>query len=423
MHTLEKWQEQDFVRVRLEDCEFKVHRSAFVNPAVRALEIEKIFSACWLYLGHETELPCPDDYRTRKVGGRNLIFNRDSEGKIRAFFNTCSHRGAMVCRERQGNSKTFQCFYHAWTFSNQGKLIGLPGRESYPEAFNGDNSLNLCEVPRLSSYRGLVFVSFDPGAVELEEYLAGAREYIDLVVDQSEVGMEILGGTQEYSLRANWKLLCENSADGYHAPTTHKTYFDYLKNRDGSEVSKLSVTFAKDLGNGHSVIETVGRPWGRPVAKWIPSWGENAKAEIEQIKGRLVERFGVEKGLRMAESSRNMIIFPNLILLDGMSITVRTFFPVAPDYTEVAAWALAPKDENKEFRARRLNSFLEFFGPGGLATPDDNEALELCQEGFKNFVEAPWNDISKGMNKEAPAASDEHQMRVFWMRWNELITR
>ena len=76
-----------------------------------------------------------------------------------------------------------------------------------------------------------------------------------------------------------------------------------------------------------------------------------------------------------------------------------------------------------EFRAIRNDSFLEFLGPGGFATPDDNEALELCQEGFLNNKEVEWNDISKGMNREHPQANDENQMRAFWREWNRRIEK
>ena len=57
----------------------------------------------------------------------------------------------------------------------------------------------------------------------------------------------------------------------------------------------------------------------------------------------------------------------------------------------------------------------------GFATPDDVEALEQCQRGFRNSGEAQWNDISKGMGKEDPSYDDEAQMRAFWSNWNEHI--
>ena len=73
-------------------------------------------------------------------------------------------------------------------------------------------------------------------------------------------------------------------------------------------------------------------------------------------------------------------------------------------------------------RERRLFNFLEFLGPGGFATPDDCEALALCQRGYANLAEAGWNDISKGMGSAEPKIDDEVQMRVFWREWNRRMT-
>ena len=87
---------------------FKVARTAFVEKDVFALEQQRIFERCWLYLGHESEVARPNDFVTRAISGRNLIFNRDSKGGVNAFYNTCTHRGAFVCREAKGNSKLFQ---------------------------------------------------------------------------------------------------------------------------------------------------------------------------------------------------------------------------------------------------------------------------------------------------------------------------
>ena len=85
----------------------------------------------------------------------------------------------------------------------------------------------------------------------------------------------------------------------------------------------------------------------------------------------------------MTQTSRNPDL-PNLIINDIMAITVRTFFPVAPDYIEINAWALAPIDESAENRALRLDNFLTFLRTRRFATPDDVEALESCQQGFAN---------------------------------------
>jgi len=131
------------------------------------------------------------------------------------------------------------------------------------------------------------------------------------------------------------------------------------------------------------------------------------------------ERFGPERAKRMLENSHNLLIFPNLIMINSWR-TVRTFFPVSPDEMEVTAWAVMPKSDSREIRSARLAHYLTFLGPGGFATPDDAEALECCQRGFAN-KEVEWSDISRGALKEHPASTDELQMRTFWRHWNELM--
>jgi p-cumate 2,3-dioxygenase alpha subunit len=410
----------DAIRVDSQRNLFKVARKNFVDTEIFQLERERIFSCCWLYLGHSSEVAEPGDFVTRVVAGRSVIFTRDDAGKLHAMFNTCPHRGAQVCRERQGNGRAFQCFYHGWTFAQDGTLRGMPGKESYGADFNDEGGGNLVHVPRFEVYRDFAFVCFDPAAPDLTDYLAGAREYLDLVADQSEVAMTIVGGTQEYSIRANWKLLTENSIDGYHAATTHATYLDYLKESTGSLVKVALNGVGRDLGNGHAVVE-YSAPWGRPVAQWIPMWGEEGQREIDAIRQRLIGRFGEERAERLALKNRNLLIFPNLIINDVMAITIRTFYPSAPDEMQVSAWAIAPSDESDWARKFRLFNFLEFLGPGGFATPDDVEALEHCQRGFQNVREAQWNDISKGMGLETPSFDDEIQMRAFWTQWNDCM--
>lgn len=399
---------------------FRVNRRVFTDPAILEAEKQGVFDQSWIYAGHESEIPEPGDFRARDVAGRPLILARGSDGQVRALLNTCTHRGSLVCRQASGNTKSFQCPYHAWTFSNQGELIGVPGEDAYGTGFDRQE-LGLATAPRMESYRGFIFVSFNPYVDDLVDYLAGAREYLDLICDQSEVGMEIVSGTQAYCMRANWKLLVENSIDGYHAPITHQRYIEFLYetgvNRGFLQNRWKGQGLA--LGNGHSVI--VNSPLGgRPIAHWTPMFGEEKKAELEAIRQNLAERYGEERAYKMTQTSRNLFIFPNLIINDIMAITIRTFFPSTPDYMDITAWALAPKDESEDNRRLRLDNFLTFLGPGGFATPDDVEMLEGCQKGFANR-EVGWSDISRGMQRDEPWSNDELQIRTFWRKWHESI--
>ncbi|MEX7468220.1 aromatic ring-hydroxylating dioxygenase subunit alpha, partial [Mycobacterium adipatum] len=203
---------------------FRIHRSALTSPQIFEAEREVVFNRCWLYLGHESEIPAPGDFVRRSVAGRSLIFVRSAKtSQIRALHNTCTHRGATVCRTDSGNGKVFQCFYHAWSFNTDGDLVGVPDRQGYGPGFRMEE-MGLRPVAAVESYRGFVFVTFDPDAESLVDYLAGARDYLDLLVDESESDWEVVKGSNQYSINANWKLLVENSIDGYHAAPTHDTY-------------------------------------------------------------------------------------------------------------------------------------------------------------------------------------------------------
>lgn len=399
---------------------FRVHRSVMTSPDILALEREQIFDKVWLYVGHESEIPNPGDFLRRTVADRPIIFIRSSDGEIRAFLNTCTHRGARICRQDRGNTKVFQCFYHAWTFNNQGELIGIPGEDGYAPGFDRSERA-LKSPPRTESYRGFYFVSFNPEVEGLESYLGGAKEYIDLVVDQSELGMRVVPGENRYAIRANWKLLSENSFDAYHAMALHQSYYAFLASL-GVDMASVRGWTAKesrafDLGNGHAVTDTPAR-MPRPVALWHPCFGEEVKEEIERIRWRLEERHGKERAERMCENVRNLFIYPNLFLIDGPSLTLRVFWPVGPDFMEVNAWCLGPAEESPELLRCRLTAYQLFLGPGGFGTPDDVEVLEACQEGF-SAKEVEYSDVSRGMAREGwRLFTDEMHVRAFWREWH-----
>ena len=398
---------------------FRVHRSTMTSMELFQLERERVFNRCWIYLGHESEVENPGDYRRRTVAGRPLFFVRGIDGKIRVFLNSCPHRGALICRHDTGNAQVLQCFYHAWSFNTSGELIGLPGEDAYGPYFDR-SELSLKEPPRVDSYRGFYFVSFNPHVEDLVTYLAGARDYLDLIVDQSEEGMRVVPGSNRYSTKANWKLLAENSLDSYHLVPTHQTYVDYIASLgtddSGDTLDARPPGVARSLGNGHCVSENIARN-GRPIAHWHPLFGEEAIEPIARVRRRLVEKYGEERARLMADTSRNLLIYPNLIINDVVAITIRYFEPVAPDEMDVTAWHLVPREEADTVLATRLDSYLTFFGPGGFATPDDVEALESCQAGFR-ASELEWSDISRGMLRPTPHTSDELQMRGFWRQWH-----
>jgi len=403
---------------------FRVNRSVLAEPAAFEAEMRRIFDRVWLYFGHESEVPANGDFVARTLAHRPLLMCRGQDGVLRVFVNSCPHRGAEVCQEPRGNRRSFQCPYHAWTFRTTGELSGVPGQDAFGPHWRR-RDFDLVQV-RVESYRGFVFVCFDAGAADLPTYLGGARAYLDFIADQSPDGaMEVIGGTQLYSGRANWKLLVENSIDFYHTVPLHQTYFRFLQSL-GADISRGVTGNGYDLGGGHAVV-AFEAGWGRPVARWEPSWGEAERERIGAMRAALETRLGPERARMVCEVDRNLMIFPNLLINDILATVIRQVNPVSVDYMEVTQWALAPAGEPEAVRARRLHSFNTFLGPGGFATPDDIEAFEGAQRGFGAWREVTWSDYSRGYAGEAERpdhegqSSYERQLRAFYRRWAELM--
>jgi p-cumate 2,3-dioxygenase alpha subunit len=406
---------------------FRVHRSAMTSPEIVQTERERIFGAGWNYVGHESEIPEPGSFRRRTIAGRPLIFVRDAAGKPRVFYNTCTHRGALVCRQDEGNTKTFQCFYHAWTFDTSGNVVGVPDRQSYPAGMDF-SALALQSPAAVELYRGLCFVSFMPQRETLTSYLAELLELIDLTMDSAEVlgGWEVLPGSSDYRFHANWKLMVENSIDNYHFDTVHETYKQYIGNSNrrlgrGPEGAVESRTgFARARGHGGFTMWPART--ARALATAAESWTPEEHAAIDVIRADLVARFGEQRGLRMAEQSRSILIFPNMLFQDsGTGFRIRVIEPVDHQSSHVRQWEFAPRNEPLSLRRRRLGGARTFLGPGGFASPDDVEAVESCQLGFA-ASEVEWSDISRGSLSEYPKDTEELQIRNFWREWQARLS-
>src|SRR5215510_1300455 len=132
-----------------------VSREAFVAEETYRQELERIFGRCWILLAHESEIPQSGDFVVRQFGGAPVIVVRD--GKIRALLNSCRHRGTEVCRADAGNTRHFVCPYHGWSYHLDGSLMTTTFDRHFPEKTTSFPELGLVAVPRVETYRGLVF--------------------------------------------------------------------------------------------------------------------------------------------------------------------------------------------------------------------------------------------------------------------------
>ncbi len=403
---------------------FRVHRSAMTSDEIFELEQQRVLDRCWLYVGHESEIPTPGDYKRRQVGGRPIMFVRGSDNQIRVLLNTCPHRGALVCRQDEGNANIFQCFYHAWTFNNKGELIGTPEEEGYALGFDRSER-SMSPPPKFDNYRGMYFLSYNPSIVDLSTYLGDVRVFLDIFIDQGEgAGIRVLPGSFKSRVKANWKLMVENAADHYHAVPTHFTWIQYLRSVGRGLPMDRAGFFAHPmaLGGGHVASVSVRK---ETDAGWFfgqrvnPRFSRDAIERVDKMRTRLVDRYGPEFARwdpAGGGARGNFLVYPNLVIGHGFKY-IRVLWPTSPDSFDLQMWITAPRNLTvEEIREINNSELLDAQGPGGFQAPDDYEALESCQMGFA-ARELEWSDISRGMHR-LPEPDDELFMRIFWRQWH-----
>ena len=264
---------------------YRNRRDAFTDPEIFELEMKYIFEGNWIYLAHESQLPNNNDYLTVYMGRQPVVISRDKNGELHALINACSHKGAMLCRRKKDNRSTFTCPFHGWTFRNNGQLLKVkdPRGAGYPEQFKTEGSHDLTRVPRFESYRGFLFGSLNPDVPPLTEHLGGSAKIIDMVVDQSPEGLEVLKGSSTYTYDGNWKVQAENGADGYHVSAVHWNYAATTARRGTGE--SATETKAMDAGQwgklrggyyawekGHVLL---WNEWGNPEDR--PLWSQRTE--------------------------------------------------------------------------------------------------------------------------------------------------
>ena len=387
----------DYLNAMLEDDKdkgiYRCKREMFTDPDLFELEMTHIFEGNWIYLAHESQIPNVNDFLTTTMGRQPIFIARNKAGELNAFLNACSHRGAMLCRHKTGNRASYTCPFHGWTFNNSGKLLKVkdPAAAGYPEGFNCEGSHDLTKVARFESYRGFLFGSLNPDVKSLAEHLGESAKIIDMIVDQSADGLEVLRGSSSYIYEGNWKLTAENGADGYHVSSVHWNYAATQNQRTlreaGEEIKTMSAgSWAKGGGgfysfdHGHLLLWT---RWANPEDR--PAW---------ERRDELARDLGQARADWMIENSRNLCLYPNVYLMDQFSSQIRIARPISVNQTEITIYCIAPKGESSEARTKRIRQYEDFFNVSGMATPDDLEEFRSCQTGYG--AGRGWNDMSRG---------------------------
>jgi len=234
---------------------------AYVSEEFYQREVERIFLKEWNFLGRVDRIPNRGDYFTVDFAGVPLIVARDKSGSIRAFANTCQHRGSEIV-SGQGNCRAFICPYHGWTYDLDGKLLSAPGMG---EAEGFDKSkLSLREV-RLETWGGFIFVNFEKNAQHLSKFLGSLPELL------ASYDCERMTTTThwEYEMASNWKLFFENAMEEYHVPMVHNKSISALQVAHGLIESRGNWECIREVHDGTRALLEEDRAHALPQIKTL----------------------------------------------------------------------------------------------------------------------------------------------------------
>jgi phenylpropionate dioxygenase-like ring-hydroxylating dioxygenase large terminal subunit len=185
------------------------------DPDYFRVEMARLIRPSWQIVCHANDIPEPGDWRTLDMLGESVIVIRGGDGRIRAFFNVCRHRGSRLVDGTGGCAKRLTCPYHAWTYAADGRLVGVPQREDYPGL--DPEALGLKPV-ELEAWHGFLFVRLEGGGPGIDVMMA---PYEEEVAPCRLAELQAIGRITLRPRDVNWKNVADNYSDGLHINVAH----------------------------------------------------------------------------------------------------------------------------------------------------------------------------------------------------------
>ena len=191
---------------------FSLPQAFYVDDELFEADLEAVFGTDWIFACNGCEIPKPGDYLTLEIGRNSVIVLRSRDGEVRAFHNTCRHRGSRICLTEKGRASRLVCPYHQWVYELDGRLLNA---RQMPEGF--DKSGYGLKPARVEVVCGLVYVSIGDDPPSLARYRDAVTPYIaPHRPDRTKVAFEMT-----IIEEANWKLVIENNRECYHCAANH----------------------------------------------------------------------------------------------------------------------------------------------------------------------------------------------------------
>jgi phenylpropionate dioxygenase-like ring-hydroxylating dioxygenase large terminal subunit len=185
----------------------------YTDPALVQREIDLIWNKCWTVACREEDIPNVGDMVRYDLVDTSYVVVRAAPDTIKAFHNSCRHRGRLLCDGKRHDDK-IQCKFHGWTWTLDGQLAWVPSRQDFPQVKSEQYGLI---AVRLERWGGNVFINPDPDARPLHAALGVLVEHFK----ECPTEERFTGLLMRKKIRANWKLAQEAFMEAYHMVETH----------------------------------------------------------------------------------------------------------------------------------------------------------------------------------------------------------
>lgn len=302
----------------------------YFDPLIHKAEEDKIFKNHWTFVGFTFDVSQDKDFITQRVGNIPIVV-QNFNGVLRCFKNICSHRFSIIQTEKKGN-RALMCPYHGWSYSKDGLPVGIPKKPLFKFTDSELECLKLKEY-NVSTCGNLIFVNLSHNKITLQEYLG---QYFTEIAQLTNAFGELID-TNQITIKANWKIIVENTLESYHVNLIHKDSFRKLG------ASGMNFDFQK----------------------YHSTWDASIKFQEDDPALKLIHKPYIERPYKIS-GYKHILLFPNILISTtyGISFNLSHILPIDAEKTLFTSYVfITSKNIEKKKTALETeyeNSLVEF---------------------------------------------------------------
>jgi phenylpropionate dioxygenase-like ring-hydroxylating dioxygenase large terminal subunit len=413
----------------------RVHRDVYTDPEVFQLEMERLWSRTWIYVGHASQVPNAGDFITLDIAAKPVIMVRQTDGTIRVLMNRCAHKGTKVVSDLAGNAgKTFRCPYHAWTYRTDGSLINIPLKEGYDGTTLKRDNLGLAPVRNAETYRGFVFARLSEQGIGFRDYFGDSLSSIDNLADRSPEGeLELAGGCLRFLHNCNWKMFVENLNDTMHPMIAHASSAGIAKQlwqgQPADRPKPMAIEQIAPFASDYKFFDEMGV---RVYAHGHGFSGVNfsihsSYSSVPEYEEAMKRAYGDERARKILGTVRHNTVYYPSLTIKGAIQSIRVARPLAADKTLLESHTFRLKGAPDALLERTVTYNRLINSPMSVVGHDDLHCYRAIQEGLAAQGNE-WVNLQRNFDPaEAGAAeltangTSDISMRNQFRAWREFM--